>query len=87
MQNLHKAIAGTAPIQQSVNFTRLAVLMLATPLIFFAIGCAKDSVFLVDGAGALFGIDVTLLLWLRDQWRNTPHTPLAQPLQNKNDPA
>ena len=41
--------------------------MLATPLVLFAIACAKNSVFLVDSSGALFGIDVVLVLWMRDQ--------------------
>jgi hypothetical protein len=45
----------------------LAVSMLATPLILFAIGVIKDSVLLVDSSGALFGIDTVLLIWLRDQ--------------------
>ena len=67
-----KAIAIAAPAYPTIGFALLAVLMLATPLILFAIGCAKNSVFLIDGSGALFGMDFVLLLWLRDQ-RNCAH--------------
>jgi hypothetical protein len=60
-----------APAQTSripaVQFGLLAFSMLATPLALFAIGVAKDSVFLIDSSGALFGIDTVLLIWLRDQ--------------------
>jgi hypothetical protein len=56
----------------AIQFVLLALAMLATPLILFAIGVAKDSVFLVDGSGALFGIDTVLLIWLRDE-RNRAH--------------
>jgi hypothetical protein len=48
------------------RFALLAGFMLATPLILFAVGCSKNSVMLIDGSGALFGIDTVLLLWLRD---------------------
>ena len=72
MQTRHKVIAITVPAHPTIGIALLAVLMLATPLILFAIGCAKNSVFLVDGSGALFGMDITLLLWLRDQWNIAP---------------
>jgi hypothetical protein len=65
-----------APAQASriptLQFGLLAVSMLATPLVLFAIGVAKDSVFLVDSSGALFGIDTVLVMWLRDL-RNRAH--------------
>ena len=56
----------------AIQFGVLALAMLATPLVLFAIGVAKDSVFVVDGSGALFGIDTVLLMWLRDE-RNRAH--------------
>ena len=69
-------IAAAAPAQTrkipALQFGLLALAMLATPLILFAIGCAKDSVFIVDGSGALFGIDAVLVMWLRDE-RNRAH--------------
>jgi hypothetical protein len=56
----------------AAQFVLLAVTMLATPLAIFAIGCELDRVFLIDGSGALFGIDVVLLLWMRDQFFRAP---------------
>jgi hypothetical protein len=57
-----------ASISPGILFALLAVTMLATPLILFAMGCISNSVFLVDGSGALYGTDFVLLLWLHEQW-------------------
>ena len=61
-----------ASISPAIQFAVLAVTMLATPLILFAMGCLRNSVFLVDGSGALYGTDFVLLLWLHEQWFRTP---------------
>ena len=59
-------VAAAASRTPAIQFGVLGVVMLATPLLLFAIGWARDSVFLIDGSGALFGTDVVLLLWMRD---------------------
>jgi hypothetical protein len=56
----------------NMRFALLAVLMLATPVLLFAVGVARNSVFLIDGSGALFGTDTVLLFWLRDRWAIAP---------------
>lgn len=86
MQNRHKTLAVIAPTRPSIDFTLMAILMLATPLILFAIGCARNSVFLVDGSGALFGMDITLLLWLHDEWNRAPNrgVPVPIPVRNRD---
>ena len=47
--------------KNAIPFLVFAAAMLATPLILFAIAWARDSVFLVDCSGALFGIDSVLV--------------------------
>jgi hypothetical protein len=58
---------GTPMEKNAVFFLALAAAMLATPLILFAIAWARDSVFLVDSSGALFGIDAVLVYWMYDE--------------------
>ena len=84
MQNRDKALAVFALTRPSIHFALMALLMLATPLILFAIGCARNSVFLIDGSGALFGMDITLLLWLRDEWNRLPGRTELIPIPVRN---
>ena len=72
MRRTNDAIAEAACV--NFRFTLLAAVMLSTPVFLFVIGVARNSVFLIDGSGALFGTDIALLLWLRDQWVIAPHS-------------
>jgi hypothetical protein len=65
----------------AVAFALLAVAMLATPLMLFALGCVRNSVFLVDSSGALYGSDFVVLLWVHDQWFRRPSATLSKPMR------
>src|SRR5262245_17179161 len=75
---------GTPMEKNAVQFLALAVAMLATPLILFAIAWAHESVFLVDSAGALFGIDIVLVYWMYDQLYGQ-HEPKPVPVKIRKD--